>query len=384
MVNGTPFTFAGIRRLPVLLAVAAVLAAAGCSDSGTSHSKSSDGTPAETIDPAKLTPACFVGGSTPIIDNVAPVPNATWNDPHVLKVGSQYWMYASATDNFVFPVLLYRLTSGDGDHWTPNPAAPILVPDVPGTWDGGGTETPAVVFFGGQYHLFWTGYPIQVGAPGYNVFDFRIGHATSPDGAAWTRDPGNPIVSPSSELGTNLPENNWYYWIVGEPGPVVHGGMIYVYFTAVGLDAALGTSLQVVGLTTSADGSTWTAPQLVLKPDQTLWPRGAGWVGYSTPNAILLNGVTHLFYDVAYDPTGTDWKQIRLHHSASPDGVTGWVPDAAPMYSAGQFTWAIEEVRSSDAFLDGTTLRFYFAGHTSPPAAAPILAIGESNCSLAP
>lgn len=360
------------------LAAALLLALTACGGSGGSSS-GGDG-------PSKYAtaPTC-TGGATPLIDNTAPDPNWTYNDPHVLKVGSDYWMYASSTDNFDFPVLLYRLTATDAATFTRNPSAPILEPD-PGQWDGGGVETPAVVYFNSKYHLFWTGYPIEVGAPGYDVLDFRIGHATSDDGVTWTRDPGNPVVAPSSELGTDLPEDNWYYFIVGEPGPVVYNGKIYLYFTAVGADVDLGTSLQVVGLTTSDDGLTWSHPQLALKPDQHLWLRGDGWVGYSTPNAAVIGSRVHLFYDVAYDPTGTNWKQIRLHHSSSPNGETGWRQDAMAMAHAGEQPWNTDEVRSSNAFVDGSILRFYYAGHqiyqgVEPPV-APNLAIAEKTCTL--
>ncbi|HEX7928063.1 MAG TPA: hypothetical protein VF678_10750 [bacterium] len=367
--------------------MALLTALAACGSSGGSSS-GGGGRAALPIDATKVTPTCFVGGETPLIDNTAPDPDWTYNDPHVLKVNGTYWMYASSTDNFDFPVLLYRLTSTDNVHYTRHPAAPILEPD-PGAWDGGGVETPAVVRFKGKYHLFWTGYPIEVGAEGYDVFDFRIGHATSTDGVHWTRNPNNPIVAPSSELGEPvLEENYWYQFIVGEPGPVVYDDKIYLYFTAVGANVPLNTSLQVVGLTTSSDGNTWSAPQLAIEPDQTLFPRDEDWIGYSTPNAIVLDGAVHLFYDVAHQPDGGDWKQWRLHHSWSPDGATGWTPDTAPLATVGEYPWNTDEVRSADAFLDGQTLRLYYAGHqiyqgVEPPV-APNLAIAEKTCDLTP
>ena len=365
------------REICTTLLLAMILLLVGCGGQGSSSTSAS-----ETINTAKLTPSCFVGGATPLIDNTAPDPLWTWSDPHVLKVNGEYWMYASSTDNFVFPVKLYRLTSADDTGYVRNPVAPVLEPSAAGSWDAGGVETPAVVYFQGQYHLFWTGYPYPVGDPSYSVYDFRIGHATSSDGVTWTRDPGNPIVSPSpSDSDTS---NDWYEYIVGEPGPVVYNGQIYLYFTAVGVDYDLGTSLQVIGLVTSADGYTWSAPQLVLKPDQSLWPRGDGWVGYSTPNAIVLNNAVHLFYDVAYDPTGTNWKQVRLHHSWSNDGTAGWVQDATPIASVGQYAWNTDEIGSPDALLDGTTLRLYYAGHNMPVSAAPNLEIAEKTCDLSP
>jgi hypothetical protein len=322
--------------------------------------------------------ACFQGGETPQLDLEAPVENWTWNDPHVLKVSPEYWMYASATELFDFPVRLYRLVSIDGSVWSLNPITPILADAPPGAWDAGGLETPAVVFFNGQYHLFYTAYPYEVDDPLYDVLDFRIGHAVSNDGISFTRVAGNPIVSPS---GTDAnPDNDWYAFIVGEPGPVVHKGELYLYFTAVGADAELGTSLQVIGLVRTIDGSIWSEPELALKPDQTLYPRGEDWVGYSTPNAISLDNGIHLLFDVAHQPDGGDWLQLRLHHASSADGKTGWVHDSSHIRKAGDFDWAVNEIRSPHLLLDGNIIRLYFAGHELNGISPEHFAVGMMTC----
>ncbi len=310
----------------------------------------------------------YEGGDTPQLDLDGPDPNFTYNDPHVLKVGAQYWMYASATDLFDFPVRIYRLVSNDGIQWRREPSAPVFEPDMEGTWDAGGVETPAVVYFRGRYHLFYTGYPVEVDAPGHDVADYRVGHAVSCDGVRFSRA-SEPILAPSGSSDADA-TNDWYAFIVGEPGPVVYHEQLFLYFTAVGANAALGTSLQVIGLTTSNDAEHWTEPRRVLEPDQTEYPRVVdpgppldGWVGYSTPSAVVLNGSMHLFVDVAYDPDEASWQQIRLHHAVSEDGVTDWQQDAAPLLSAGAFAWAVDEVRAPSALIDGDTLRLYFAGH---------------------
>jgi hypothetical protein len=329
------------------------------------------------LDLSKLTPANFIGGTTPQLDLSSPVPDWTWNDPHVIKVGNEYWMYASATDNFNYPVRLYRLVSTDGISWILNPSAPILDAGIAGSWDAGSVETPAVVYFNGKYHLFWTGYFHYPNDPLFAVTEMRIGHAVSDDGITFTRDPANPIIVPS---GTDADaSNDWFAFVVAEPAPVVFNNKIYLYFTAAGadtgadLDMGVGASLQVIGLVTSSDGTSWSAPVRVLRPDQSIYPRkpDAGndyWVGYSTPNAIVLNGEMHLFFDVArqYDvapaPIAETWLQLRLHHARSADGVAGWTQDASPIRLNTDFTWSTREIRSPDAFLDGTTLRLYFAG----------------------
>ena len=171
---------------------------------------------------------------------------------------------------------------------------------------------------------------------------------------------------------------------MGEPGPVVFNNKLYLYFTAVGFDAALAAGLQVVGVITSANGIAWSAPALAFKPDQTVYPRAANWVGYSTPNAAVIAGKVHMFVDVANDHGNTTWTQEALHHAYSADGLTGWVQDAAPIRRLTDFAWTQREIRSPAAFLDGTTLRLYFAGddvfnnNNSNP-----WGIGQMTCSLA-
>jgi len=173
-------------------------------------------------------------------------------------------------------------------NWTLDPPAPVLTVTA-GQWDEGGNETPAVVSFGGKYHMFWTGYPDAWPPPPNASLHFRIGHATSTDGISWTKD-ASFLLGPSGVPG------DFAEFIVGEPGPVVFNNTLYLYFTAVGVDAGLAASLQVVGVMTSADG------------------------------------------------------------------LSGWTQDPAPIRRLTDFPWTQREIRSPGAFLDGTTLRLYFAG----------------------
>lgn len=355
-------------------------------------SSSSDG----TIDTSRITPSNFNGGTAPILSLSSPIPNWTWNDPHVIKVGEKYVMYASATDNFAYPVKLYRLVSDDGISFTLDPPAPVLLPT--GTWDAGSVETPAVVLFNGKYHLFWTGYPVYPTDPAFDSKTMRIGHAVSTDGISFSPDPANPVVAPSGEAEDGHPENDWYAFVTAEPAPVVFNGKLYLYFTALGadtgadLDMGAGAALQVIGLVTSDDGVTWSTPVRAFRPDQTIYPRkpiadGSYWAGYSTPNAIVLNGEMHLFFDVARGyaspppPYEQTWIQKKLHHARSADGRTGWIQDPVAIRSAEDFTWTIRELRSPSALLDGTILRLYFSGdslYNSPYQ----FGIGVMTCDL--
>jgi len=360
------------RTIACAAAAVAVLGlVASCGGGGST----ADPAPGPTLDASKITPGCFQGGAAPELQIGSGFPNADWNDPHVIKVGAQYWMYASSNLGLFAPpspVQIYRFTSSDAVSWTLNPAAPVLTV-ANGQWDQGGVETPAVVSFGGKYHMFWTGYPDAW--PNLDAFNFRIGHATSTDGISWTKDA-------SSLLGPSGMPGHFAEFIVGEPGPVVFNNTLYLYFSAVGVDAALAASLQVVGVITSTDGIAWSAPALAFKPDQAVYPRGMNWVGYSTPNAVVIAGKVHVFVDVANDHGNNTWTQEALHHAHSADGLTGWTQDPAPIRRLTDFAWTQREIRSPHATLDGTTLRLHFAGDDLFNTNA--WGIGQMTCSLAP
>jgi len=357
------------RQLKVACAAAALGFLASCGDDYSTTN------PIERYDPSRITPACFQGGDTPEIQLGDGFGGADWNDPHVIQVGAQYWLYASSNLGFPpaapSPVQIYRFTSNDAATWTLDPVTPVLTVAA-GQWDEGGNETPAVVHFGGQYHMFWTGYPDAW--PGLNAFNFRIGHATSPDGIAWTKD-ASFLLGPSGVAG------DFAEYIVGEPGPVVFNNTLYLYFTAVGVDAGLAASLQTIGVTTSADGTTWSAPLQAFRPDQAVYPRGSNWVGYSTPNAVVIAGQVHVFFDVANDHGNDTWTQEALHHAWSADGITNWTQDPAPLRRLTDFTWTAREIRSPSAQLVGTTVRLHFAGDDLFNTGA--WGIGQMTCSLA-
>jgi sucrose-6-phosphate hydrolase SacC (GH32 family) len=330
-------------------------------------------------DYTKLTATCFnASASNPVLTRGKPTTSFTadWNDPSVIKVGNQYWMYASSDDNFDINVKIYRLVSSDGLNWTLNPSTPVLDADPSASaWDHRSVETPSVVYFNGQYHMFYTGYPVTY----TDVNAYRIGHATSSDGISWTRDPNNPVVAPTDPGGTT-PNLDFNQWITAEPAAVVFNNKIYLYFSAVGANASVGSTLQVIGLTTSTDGNSWTTAQSVLTPDQAQYPRTGGtidWLGYSTPSASVLNGQVHLFFDVVQN---SPWKQLRLHHAKSANGTSNWTQDSSAMFSNTDFTWTDDEIRSPNALLDGTVLHLWFAGTES--GSTPVLGIGHAKCTL--
>jgi hypothetical protein len=72
-----------------------------------------------------------------------------------------------------------------------------------------------------------------------------IGHATSPDGITWTKDPQNPVLSPGST-------GSWDFNEVNYPSAVYNDNNYHMWFAG-------GEFLAWdIGYATSQDGSTWT------------------------------------------------------------------------------------------------------------------------------
>lgn len=288
--------------------------------------------------------------TNPIIKSNDFFSGSNWNDPHVMHDGNQFIMYASASKNFDGNVKIFRLISENGINWELSPTNAVLEKSVSG-WDSHSVETPAVIQYEGKYHLFYTGYS---GTFSETQF-YKIGHATSMDGISWTKDATFLLESTDPSGVPNLDFNQF---IVGEPGPVIFDGKIYLYFTAVGANTSVSTTWEVIGLTTY-DGTTWSTPQSILEPDLTIYPR-LSFYGYSTPNAIVKDGKVHLYYDVVADP----WKQVKLHHAVSADGISGWLQDTSSLLNKEDFNWTQEEIRSPSALEYNEKLFMYFAGHT--------------------
>jgi predicted GH43/DUF377 family glycosyl hydrolase len=280
---------------------------------------------------------------------------ASWNDPCVLRRDGRYVMYL--TTSMVLPgrppVLPFRAVSDDGVRWRLDPRTPLLSPgDDADDFDFQSVETPSVVFFRGRYHLYYTG--VQKGLSG----PLAIGHATSEDGIHWTRDDG-PVLRPSGQ------PDDFDGIHVAEPGAVVLGDEVYLYFAAVGRrPGGDPPARRVIALAKSSDGSRFGTPKVVLEPSD-LYPASKGFDGYSTPSAAVHEGRVHLFFDVGrWDPDAErNWTQVALHHAVSDDGESNWTQDPRPIFTAPSFGWTSLEVRSPCALFEGETLHLWFAGN---------------------
>jgi sucrose-6-phosphate hydrolase SacC (GH32 family) len=150
--------------------------------------------------------------------------------------------------------------------WRPDPAQPVVFRGAGGdAWDRKIRERGWIMVEDGTYHLWYTGYNDDRSP---NHF---LGHATSPDGVQWTRDPANPLVRDS--------------WV--EDMCVVKQGNTYAMF-AEGKD-------DIAHLLTSTDRVHWTerGPLDVRNADGTPIRPGP----YGTPTAWVEGGTWYLFYE---------------------------------------------------------------------------------------
>jgi predicted GH43/DUF377 family glycosyl hydrolase len=147
------------------------------------------------------------------------------------------------------------------------PAAhnPVFTPEGPGHWDVKMRERGWILREGDVWHLFYTGYD------GTRAGIKRLGHATSPDGLTWTRDPHNPIY-----------REHW----VEDMMVVKHGDTYYMF--AEGLDDH--AQMLVSKDLTHWD---WSGFLDIRKANGEPIPPGP----YGTPTALFEDGRWLLFYE---------------------------------------------------------------------------------------
>jgi sucrose-6-phosphate hydrolase SacC (GH32 family) len=118
------------------------------------------------------------------------------NDPSVVKVNGQYFMFFTrAAEGVVDEVAL--ATSDDGLKWTMR--GTVLSRGKTGEWDALSVGRPSVVFEDGLFRMWYDGRKdLPVGAPAEGVpksptSTRSVGYATSKDGLHWAKYEKNPV-----------------------------------------------------------------------------------------------------------------------------------------------------------------------------------------------
>ena len=289
---------------------------------------------------------------TPVINYGDEIAGTPWNDPCVLKENGQYIMYTSGVQGGLNhpndTIGIYRWLSNDGYNWSLNPTTPVL-DHLDGTYYGGGVETPSVVFYKGEYHMYNTVY-----ADTNNSFQFKISHATSLDGITWQMD-ATPVFEPSTNL-------TWMDLIVAEPGVMVKEDTLYLFYAAAG--SLSGFS---IGLARSIDGVNFIDTTQTAKLPTDVYQNGNNYQGLSTPSPVMIGDTIYLFTDVAQNVFDTTWKQVALHQFKSYGDINKWHHDTLPIHVRADFSWTDgnfgAEIFAITPLLDGNRLRIWYSGH---------------------
>jgi hypothetical protein len=274
----------------------------------------------------------------------------SWADPTVLKVADEYIMYTSAMHGGIStpePISIYRFTSSDGYSWDMDPAAPVFEP-VEGTYFEGGIETPNVVFFSGEYHMYNTVYLENIPSL------FKVSHATSPDGITWTMD-DVPALVPD-------PAVDWMSEIVAEPGALVKNDTLYLFYTAISNIGEVS-----IGLVRSLDGNSFIDTTRVVTIPNDVYPIEEEYLGLSTPDATLVGDTIYLFTDLVRNDTFTEWNQVGLHQFKCYGDINKWYHDTTDIHMSSDFEWTdgnyLSQLLGATPLMDGNRLRIWYWGY---------------------
>jgi len=310
--------------------------------------------PLPTLPIKNFSSDCFKFEKSPVLKSGQLFKGSTWNDPSVLWDNNQFVMYASSDHDFDEKIEIYRLTSQDGRSWNLSPNTPVLSASQT-AWDSQAVETPSVVKFNNIYHMFYTGYDGDL----TEIKKYKIGHAISKDGITWEKIV-EPILKPTAP-NKFFPNMAFDQYVVAEPGATVFNGELYLFFTAIGGDKEVNNILQTIGVIKSQDGKTWTAPELSLRPNQTIFSRDNNFKGFSTPQPAVINGDLHLFIDIV---TESPYQQIGLYHVWSKNAGQNWIEDSAAFLMRDNIEWASDNLVSPSVLSLKDDIHIWFAGHS--------------------
>jgi predicted GH43/DUF377 family glycosyl hydrolase len=193
-------------------------------------------------------------------------------------------------------------TSDDLRTWERDPANPVFTPRDPPAWDSQAVEDPTVLVRDGSAHMLYAATAQR--DPKSN----SLGHAASPDGRTWTRNPDAPVLEPRNS-------GSWEGRSVQNPGATVVDGTIHLVYGGSGQDE----SWQGVGHATSADLIRWSDRR--ADPILTPGPEDAWDSTYlADPCLVYEDDVAHLFY------AGFDGSHWQVGHATSTDFET-WEKD---------------------------------------------------------
>jgi predicted GH43/DUF377 family glycosyl hydrolase len=255
-------------------------------------------------------------GGNPVLTANASSWDTTLGNPHVIHDGSVYRMWYAGDGPLA--IRIGYATSPDGIHWTKYGSWPVFNGTL--AWDSAAVTGPAVVKSGSTFIMYFSGHP--------GNYDYSMGRATSTDGVNWTEYAGNPVMTyQTSTWEQTRVHPNWFsigtsgydlYYTGGAPGGV--GGVGH----ATSPDGITWTKdpanpVLTAGTPGTWDGSSVAAPYLATVGGELRMY----YSGYNTTSTSVLQ----IGYAV-WSPTGTAYASLGTWVSAvfdSGDPNTTWL-----------------------------------------------------------
>jgi predicted GH43/DUF377 family glycosyl hydrolase len=227
--------------------------------------------------------------------------------------------------------------------WTKYSSNPVMVPGATGEWDDNWIWSGSVIYHEGVYHMWYTGGNSSEGIP-------RIGHATSPDGITWTKDPDNPVL----DLG---PEGSWDDSRIHGPSVLLINSQFHMWYSGDPFPSGTYASTRI-GHATSPDGTTWT--KYPNNPIMDHGPNGSFDDTWISAPFVLYNGSE---YHMWYTGDGGQGTYTQMGHATSPDGIS-WTRDPHnPVLSCTNSAgWDYDRAGFAQVIYDGTTYHMWYSG----------------------
>jgi len=114
------------------------------------------------------------------------------------------------------------------DHWAVYPDNPVLRPGAKGEWDAGALGSMTVLKVGEVFHMYYEAWgSLGKEGSGADYETLQIGHAVSPDGIHWVKDPANPVLRKGTGKDWDV-GGTWDPFVIYEDGQfkMWYGGSI--------------------------------------------------------------------------------------------------------------------------------------------------------------
>jgi predicted GH43/DUF377 family glycosyl hydrolase len=225
-------------------------------------------------------------------------------------------------------------------YWTKYPDNPVMVPGFSGEWDAEYVYPGSVIYNDTTYHIWYTG--------GIDNDTSRIGHATSPDGVTWTKDPNNPVL----DVG---PNGTWDESSMFGGGALVIDSIFHLWYT--GHTGLVNNANFLIGHATSTDGVTWTKD--TNNPVLDVGPDGEWDDTWISAGSVVYDGSE---YHMWYSAWNGGSESVRIGHATSSDAVT-WTKDANnPVLTYEAAKWDYPRVDFPAVVFDGTSYHMWYSG----------------------